>query len=84
MTRRAAKAGGLALTLLAIALPLIASDLLLKALQLPRSSSRTLLLSGSALNSGPQGYRRYDSNRSIETTAVYGDTIAYRLSLIHI
>ena len=80
MTRRAAIAGGLALTLVAIGLPLIAADLLLKALQLPRSSSRTLLLSGSSLHSSPQGYRLYDSNRNIETTAVYGDTIAYRFA----
>ena len=68
----------LALALVAIAVPIALADLTLKLLQLPRSSARTLLLAGSSLASGPEGYRRYQANRSIETSAVYGSEIAYR------
>ena len=64
--------------LLSIAIPLIAADLTLKALQLPHSAARTMLLAGSPLATGPEGYRRYASNKALEQSAVYGNAIAYR------
>jgi len=70
----------LALALLAMAIPIVLADFVLKAMQLPKSSARTLLLAGSSLSSGAEGYRRYQSNRSIETSAVYGSEIAYRFA----
>lgn len=66
------------LLLLSIAIPLIAADLTLKALQLPHSAARTMLLAGSPLATGPEGYRRYASSRALEQSAVYGNAIAYR------
>ena len=66
------------LLLLSIAVPLIAADLALKALQLPHSAARTMLLAGSRLATGQEGYRRYASNRTLEQSAVYGNAIAYR------
>jgi hypothetical protein len=66
------------LTLVAIVLPIALADLMLKAMQLPKSSSRTMLLAGGSLYTGKDGHRRYDSNRSLEQSAVYGSTIAYR------
>jgi hypothetical protein len=64
------------LTLVAIVLPIALADLMLKAMQLPKSSSRTMLLAGGSLYTGKDGHRRYDSNRSLEQSAVYGSTIA--------
>lgn len=64
----------------AMTIPIVLADLMLKTMQLPKSSARTLLLAGSALSSGSEGYRRYQSNRSIETSAVYGSQIAYRFA----
>lgn len=61
-----------------ISLPLLLGDLVLRALQLPRSSARTMLLAGGSLYSDPRGYRRYDSHRDLEQSAVYGRSIAYR------
>lgn len=68
----------LALLALAMALPLLAADLMLRALQLPKGNDRVLLLSGSDLSSGPEGFRRYQPHRRIEHTAVYGNQLAYR------
>lgn len=61
-----------------IALPIILADIVLKGLQLPKSSSRTMLLAGSPLYSDGKGYRRYDNSRELEQSAVYGSSIAYR------
>jgi len=63
---------------IAISAPVLIADLTLKALRLPRSSARTMLLAGSPLYTSNQGYRRYAGNRTIEQSAVYGATIAYR------
>lgn len=78
MTRRPLINKEQLLLLLSIAIPLIAADLMLKGMQLPYSSARTMLLAGGPLATGPQGYRRYASNRALEQSAVYGNTLAYR------
>ncbi|MEI8251798.1 MAG: hypothetical protein WCF98_11560 [Synechococcus sp. ELA057] len=61
-----------------MSIPILLADLTLKVLQLPRNSARTMLLAGSSLHSDPSGYRRYESHRQLEQTAVYGTSIAYR------
>lgn len=71
----------LGLISIATAVPLLAADLLLRAMQLPRGAERVLLLSGSDLSSGPDGYRRYQPHRNIEHAAVYGDQLVYRFRL---
>ena len=78
--QNANKFGNLVLILISIALPLVAADIVLKTLRLPHNASRTMLLSGGHLSSGPEGFRRYPSHRKLEQTAVDGRTIAYRYS----
>jgi len=68
----------LGLIVIATAAPLLGADVLLRVLKLPKGSERVLLLSGSDLRSGPEGYRRYKPNRRIEHAAVYGNQLAYR------
>jgi hypothetical protein len=68
----------LLLVVIAMALPLLAADLLLRALQLPKGNDRVLLLAGSPLQTGDEGYRRYEPRRRIEHSAVYGNQLAYR------
>ena len=68
------------LILASIAIPIGLADLTLKGLQLPKNSARTMMLSGSSLQTDNQGYRRYEGHRNLEQSAVYGSTIAYRYS----
>lgn len=78
LARNIQKLANLLLILISITLPLVAADIVLKALKLPRNASRTMLLSGGDLSSGREGFRRYPGHRNLEQSAIYDRSIAYR------
>ena len=66
------------LIIFSISLPFFLTDLILKNLRLPKDYDRLMILSGSGLYSGKEGYKRYESNKYVEQMAIYGDKFAYR------
>ena len=78
MSKNKNKLINLFLILFSTLFPIFIADLVLKNLRLPKDYDRLMILSGSGLYSGKEGYKRYESNKYVEQMAIYGNKFAYR------
>ena len=68
----------LSLAISAIVIPVFIADTYFRLSGMPKGNARIMLLSGGSLQTSPEGVRKYSPYSTIQHSAVYGRSIAYR------